>query len=349
MSSSDSYYIAILTNIPLYLHRYVAIFLFVIGNIGNLLSIFIFFKRSWRKNVCVFYFVICLFTNIIFVNSTLLGSIFTLGFNINVQNSNIVLCKFFYYISYLCSTYLPIVLIFASIDRLLLSSQNLDIRLYSSKRLAYFTISTSAFIWSVFSFHILIKVNIQEIYPTMFICDYDLSQFYLNFFIYSTSVISGFIALTLIILSILAFKNVRQFRPVPRQQRNQSRTMNKKDFQLLRCLYIYNIVYIIFSILLTVGLVYRMAIRFQTQTPKEQAVNNFLNSFGAFLHYIPYCASFFIFAGGSKAFRQELKRFAYKIRGKDLIIVREEENNQQELARDNIEINAVVSTIALPH
>jgi len=81
----------------------------------------------------------------------------------------------------------------------------------------------------------------------------------------------------------------------------------------------------------------------------EQAVSNFLNSFGAFLHYIPYCASFFIFVSGSRAFRQELKRFAYKIRGKDLIIVREEENNQQELARDNIEINAVVSTIALPH
>ncbi len=348
MSSFNSDSIEILLKIPIYLHQYVATVLYIIGNIGNLLSIFIFFKRSWRKNVCVFYFVICLFTNIIFVNSTLLGAIFALGFNINVQNSSIVLCKLFYYVSYFCSTYLPTVLIFASIDRLLISSQNVDTRLYSSKRLAYVTISTSAFIWIIFCLHILIKVNIQEISPTMFICYYDLSTFYLDFFLYSTLVFSVFIPVVLIILSILAFKNVRRIRAVPRQQRKELRTMNKKDFQLLRCLYIHNIVYIICSIVLAVGVVYSTIIKYQTQMSMEQAVSNFLNSFGTFLHYIPYCGSFFIFVSVSKAFRQELKRFAYKICGKDLTTVREEENNQHELVRDNVEINVIVSTIVLP-
>ncbi|CAF2972703.1 unnamed protein product [Rotaria sp. Silwood2] len=138
-SSSESYYIQVLTNISIYLHQYVATILFVIGNIGNLLSILIFFKKSWRKNVCVFYFIICLFNNTVFLNGTLLGSIFALGFNINVQNSSVILCKLFYYIAYLSSTYLPCVLIFASIDRLLISSQNVDTRLYSSKRLVFYS------------------------------------------------------------------------------------------------------------------------------------------------------------------------------------------------------------------
>jgi hypothetical protein len=327
----------------------VAIVLYIIGNIGNLLSLLIFFKKSWRKNVCVFYFIICLFSNTVFINSTLLGAVFTLGFNINAHNSNQILCKLFYYVSYLFTLYYPIVLILASFDRLLLSSQNVDTRLYSSKRLAYFTISTSSFLWSIFSLHILIKVNIQEIYPTVFVCYYDLSTFYLHFLLYSSLVISVLITSILIIFSILAFKNVRRIRIVPRQQRNQLRTMNKKDFQLLRCLYIHNIVYIIFIILLLVAVCYSATLNYQRSTPMEQAVNNFLSSLGTLFHYVPYSTSFFIFVCVSKAFRQELKRLGYKICHNNLIIVPEEENHQQEPPRDNIELNnvVVVSTIVL--
>ncbi len=349
MSSFETYYTHILTNIPIYLNQYLGPVLYFTGNIGNLLSLLIFFKKSWKKNVCVFYFVICLFSNTIFINSSLLGSIFTYGFNINAQNSNVVFCKLFYYIAYLTSLYYPSVLILASFDRLLISSQNVDTRLYSSKRLAYFSISISTFICIIFSLHILIKVNIQEMYPSYFICYYDLSTSYLNFFVYSSLVISAFVPLMLIILSILAFKNVRRIRAIPRQQRHQFRTMNKKDFQLLRCLYIHNIVYIICIILLVVSVGYSVTLNLKTSTVVEQAMSNFLSGLGVFLHYIPYCTSFFIFVCISKAFRQELKRFGYKICGKDLRTVREEENHQQELARDNIELNnVVVSTIVLP-
>ena len=76
--------------------------------------------------------------------------------------------NYFIYVSFLFSTLLPTILILASIDRLLISSQNVDTRLYSSKRLAYFSISISTFFWIVFNFHILIKVNIQELYPSVF-------------------------------------------------------------------------------------------------------------------------------------------------------------------------------------
>jgi len=328
-------------DVPIYLQKYVAPVFYVIGNIGNLLTIYIFFKRSWRKNVCVFYFLICLFTNTIFVNSTLLGSILITGFNINAQNSSVILCKLFYYVSYTSATYLPIVLILASIDRLLISSQNVDTRLYSSKRLGYFSISTSGFIWSMFSLHILIKVNIVEIFPTYSICYYDRSEFYVNFFLYSTLAISGIIPFLLIILSVLIFKNARRIRAIPRQQRREIRTMNKKDFQLLRCLYVHNIVYIICSILLVVSIGYSETLNLRTSTPMEQAVSNFLSNIGALLHHIPYCTSFFIFANVSRAFRLELKRLAYNIRRKDLATVRKEPT------RNNIELNNVVSTIVI--
>jgi len=153
----------------------------------------------------------------------------------------------------------------------------------------------------------------------------------------------------LIILSILAFKNVRRIRAIPRHQRHELRTMHKKDFQLLRCLYIHNIVYIIFSIVLVVSIGYSAKLNLETSTTMEQAINTFLTDFGSFLYFIPYCTNFFIYVCISKAFRHELKRFGYRICGKDLTTVHEEENHQHELARDNIELNnVVVSTIGLP-
>jgi hypothetical protein len=133
----------------------------------------------------------------------------------------------------------------------------------------------------------------------------------------------------MIILSIFTFKNVRRIRAVPRQQRQQIRTMTKKDFQLLRCLFVHDIVLIIFSIGSAFFTVYQTATANQIRTPLEHAVLTFITNFGTFLRLIPYSASFYIFVVVSKAFRNELKRMIYKICGKDLVPIREEENKQE--------------------
>jgi len=150
---------------------------------------------------------------------------------------------------------------------------------------------------------------------------------------------------TMLILSVLSFRNVRLIRTVPRQERNQVRSMKKKDFQLLRCLFVHDIVYIPLALLVGGNYAYEAATRDQTQTPLEQAINNFLNDFFTFLFNIQCCASFYIFVTISKAFRHELKRMGYKMFGKDLMPIREEEENRQ----NNVELNViVVSNVVLP-
>jgi hypothetical protein len=247
------------------------------------------------------------------------------------------LCKIFFYVSFVLAALCPTVLVLASIDRLLISSQNVDTRLYSSKRLAYFSISISTFFWVVFNFHILIKVDIQEYYPSVFVCYYDLSKGYLNFVFYSSLIIEGSFCVVMIILSIFSFKNVHHIRIVPRQQRNQIRSMTKKDFQLLRCLFAQDLVFIALDLWINIYFVYSAAIKDQTQTALQQAIDDFLNNFLTFIYNLSYCSSFFIFVGISKAFRQELKRLVFKIVGKQLVPIREEENRQE-----NIELNVVV-------
>ncbi len=351
MSSSVFYYTEIFHKISSSLFEYVVPVFCVVGNIGNVLSALIFLKKSWRKNVCVFYLNVCLVFNCLYINSSMIAFIFIFGFNINVIAYNVVLCKIHFYLTSLLSTLLPNVLILASIDRLLISSQNVDTRLYSSKRLAYFSISISTFIWIIFNFHLLIKVNIQELGNSQFNCYYDLSNIYLAFASYSSLICICLLSLIMIILAMFAFKNVRHIRTIPRQQqRGQIRIMTKKDFQLLRCLFVQDIIYIIFSMGSSIYTVYQATTIGRSQTQLELTISQFVNNITNFLHDIPYCASFFIFVFVSKAFRNEVKRMIYKIVGKDPMIGREEENRQETVDRDNIQLNVVVvSNNVLPH
>jgi hypothetical protein len=347
MSSSDYYYINILNNTIVCIYKYIVPIFYVVCNIGNFLSALVFFKKTWKKNVCVFYFKISLLVNSCYVNCGILGIIFLNGFNINLQNSNVVLCKVYFYISTLFAILSATILILASIDRLLISSQNVDTRLYSSKRLAYFTISISTVFWIVFNSHILAKVNLQEIYPSYFICYYDLSASYQYFVAVSSAVINVVFDVVMIILCIFAFKNVHRIRAVPREKRNQIRSMTKKDLQLLRCLFVQNVAFIIFSSSISIYYVYDVITKTQIQTVLNQTIHNFFNNFLTFIYDIYYSTSFFIFVIVSKAFRHELKRIIYKIIGKELTPLREEDNRQGNIERDNAELN-VVSTIVLP-
>ncbi|CAF4206157.1 unnamed protein product, partial [Adineta steineri] len=132
----------------------------------------------------------------------------------------------------------------------------------------------------------------------------------------------------LIVLSTIAFKNVRRIRAIPRQERRQLRTMNKKDFQLLRA-----------------SGCYSATLHMETLTLMEQTINTFLTNFGSVLHDIPYCTNFITFICVSKVFRLEVKRLIFKMVRKDLTTVREEENIRQEVVKDNIEPNHAISTI----
>ena len=343
MNSSDSNYINALNNTIIYIYKYIVPVFYVAGNIGNLLSVFIFSKKSWKKNVCVFYFNIYLLYCSCYISCAVLPTIFSFGYNISLHNSNVFLCKIYFYTAFLFAALCPSVLVLASIDRLLISSQNVDTRLYSSKRLAYFSISISTFFWIVFNFHVLIKVSIQEYYPSVYICYYDLSQMYVNFVFYSLLIIDVSLYLLMVILSIFAFKNVRHIRIVPRQQRNQGRSMTKKDFQLLRCLFVHDVIFTGFCLWINIYYVYSAAIRDQVQTAFQQAINTFLNNFLTFVYNIPYCGSFFIFVSISKAFRHELKRSIFKIVGKQLAPMREEDNKQENIDLNVVTVNTVVS------
>ncbi len=346
MSSSNSNYIYVLNDTIVFLYKYIVPVLFILGNLGNILSAMVFAKKTWRKNVCVFYLNICLLIDSACINSYILGTMFILGFNIQIHNSSAILCKLYYYVSSVFSTVLPGILISASVDRLLISSRNVDTRLYSSKRLAYLSVSICLIVWVIFNCHLLIRVNIQKISPSDLICFYDFSKIYIQFLGYASLIITFSYCLIMIILLKLAFKNVRRILAFPREQRKQIRSMTKKDFQLLHCLFVQDIVYIVCNIFLNVYYVYAVARMDQNQTSLEATISDFLHKILNFLQFIPFCGSFFIFMVVSKVFRNELKRMMYKMIGKNLTPIHEEENRQEHVRRDSVKLNVVNTAVS---
>ena len=277
----------------------------------------------------------------------MIGSILIYGFNIRGDSSNIIVCKLLYYTAYLCTTLSSNIFVFASIDRLLISSQNIDTRLYSSKRLAYLFMSTSICFWIIFYSHALVKIEIRELQPSIYTCYYDTSGFYFEFTSYSTLVIAAALAIALLLLSILSYKNVRQIRSIPRQNRQQLRSMHKKDFQLLRCLYAHDIIHISINGCAAVYYTYLAATKNHPRTQLHTDIDDLFLSFGVLTRHVSYCVSFFVFILLSKAFRQETKRLIYKIFGKKLVLT-QVQNNYKDKIEMNIIAENVVSTIELP-
>ena len=336
MNSTDAYYDALFDNLFKYLYRYVIPVCYIAGNCGSLISIYIFSTKAWRKNVCVFYFNTYLAINLAALNCYLLASILITGYDVELYNSNVIFCKLFYYATFLFCALSPTTLILASIDRLLISSQNVSLRLYSSKRLAYFSVSLSTVVCIIYFLHVLIKPEIVSVAPSATACTLSTDYGYLLFFAYSSLLVTSFFCINMIVLSVLSIKNVRIIRAAPRQQqRQQLRTMNKKDFQLIRCLFIHDIVFIACNIFLNLYYVYVVVRFYGRVSTLERIFSNFLNSFLTMLQQLSFCASFFIFVTVSKAFRHELRRIVYKMIRKNSVTMREEE----QIERINVEIN----------
>lgn len=339
MSASNDYYTNLLNAAVDGMHGYGDLVIYIIGTIGNLLSIAIFLKKKWRKNVCVFYFLVFLLLGIVHLNATVLTAALLEKWNIQDIHHSAFLCKLMFYVAYESANLVPTVLILASVDRLLISSQNVDTRLYSSRRLAYLLIGGSTVFWLLFNIHILIKANLQQVAPFYFVCYYDFSVVYLNFVNYSAAVFNCVFFLLTIIFSAFSVKNIRRIRAIPRQQRREARSMTKKDFQLLRCLFAQNIAYIVLSSFLNIYSVYRVITRDEIRTPYQTALVEFIYNVFMLIYFTYYCTSFFIFVCVSKAFRQEIRLLIYKIIGKDLTAVRnEDEQAQQDINKNNIEL-----------
>jgi hypothetical protein len=302
-SSTDA--IIVLQSATQYLYQVGCPILMLIGTIGCILNLIVFTQKNLRKNPCSIYFIAYNIANLLYIYSSLLSLMLDVGYNIDPSSHYLIICRLRLYAAILFNCLSPFYLILASIDRILVTSQNALTRQRSTRRLAYVCIIGGTLFWTLFHIHALIFTNIIQLGPNIFLC-YFSAGVYLAFVGYY-SIIKEILALSLmIIFGIWTVKNIRstgRARVAPdlsiggTTMENNLHSAASKDRQLILMLRIDITIYASFSFMYAIFLMYQ-------QIKIENSVRNIcLFSIG-----IPFCSSCYGNLFASKTFRKEVKK-----------------------------------------
>ncbi|CAF3733723.1 unnamed protein product [Adineta steineri] len=178
--SSESYLIAQLISVQMYLYQIGGPIFMIIGSVSCILNLIIFTKKTLRKNPCSNYLIVYNLTNFLFIYTTFIQAVLSNGFNINYAARSLSYCHFTVYIGFVEDILSPFYLILASVDRVLITSRNALTRQRSTHRFAYICIISGTIFWMLFHIHALILTDIIEFLPNYFICYFN-SNAYLQF------------------------------------------------------------------------------------------------------------------------------------------------------------------------
>jgi len=167
--TTDAATIALLNSISSELNRYITLFVFIFGTIGNLLNILIFSQASLRTNPCVVYFLSSSVSSLGILLIGLPSRLIAGWISTDPTNTNSLLCKFRIFLLYGFRTTAVWLFVFATIDRWFLSSETIRRRRLSSLKFAYKSLTIihccSFLLWfeSLFCYNIdVFIVNIRS-------------------------------------------------------------------------------------------------------------------------------------------------------------------------------------------
>ncbi|CAF4844460.1 unnamed protein product [Rotaria sp. Silwood1] len=127
----DANLIATIDYITLQLVRYFSIFIFLFGSIGNILNVLVLSQRAFRSNPCAVLFLFSSVVNFIAILSGLLSRILS-GWGADLTATNRFFCKLRGFVVNITRSVAIWYILFAIIDRWILSSPSLQRRQMSS-------------------------------------------------------------------------------------------------------------------------------------------------------------------------------------------------------------------------
>ncbi|CAF4007387.1 unnamed protein product [Adineta steineri] len=241
---------------------------------------------------------------------------------INLRKSPCTMCLVAVNIINLAYLFEASCLILASIDRVLITSQNAGTRRLSTRRLTIINIIIVCSFWAVFHIHALIFTQIIQYGIDYFVCIYQPGT-YTTFITYYILVVSG--SLPPALLTIFGCWTVKNIRQISRIKHNagtsttgtviidRSHTLQSKDQQLIRMLFIDILSYIICKYPVTIMLIYQQITKYDNKSDERQQIEQAILELTTFLYYVKYSIGCYTNMIASKTFRTELKRIFLKM------------------------------------
>ena len=284
-----------------------------IGIIGNLLSIVIFSKKTFRNNSISTYckaLAICE----LWVIQQLIINIFILKQNILIYDQNDILCKFVYSFATYMASVQPWIMVAFSLDKLL-SMRVSSIRLLKKKWFQWSVVAGIVLFTAALYIYVPIFIRIREVFPGYSICDVTSIGFFnthIIVFLFETSLIPFII---MVISSILTIRLLIKSRKAVARNEQMTRDRKSKDRKYAITSIVYNISFIFLK--LPLAIFYLLLAYYSIYDANLFTIANFL-------FYVNMSMDFFIHLLTNSIFRREL-----------LVLLRLAKDNKASLSNTN--------------
>ncbi|CAF0981524.1 unnamed protein product [Adineta ricciae] len=289
-------------------------FAWIIGNIGAICTCIVFHQAIFRKSPCAMYVTASNFSQLFIFNFATFIRMIQYGYGVLINSLPAWFCRIRFYIYYVSMANARYNIIFASADRYFSSSQSINLRQWSSSKVALRLIIIDAIIWILFYIQVLVMYDVQSnkcrIHSTSFFT-------YFNYFITFENGLLPIIPMS--IFGLLTIRNIHQSKRRIRTTESINGSENgnitlvlRKETQLHKMLINQVIVYLIFNIPLPVYGIYRSYISISTLSRWRAVMDTFMNNLFYDMIYLGYALTFPIFILTSDIFRRELKKIIKK-------------------------------------
>ncbi|CAF2909263.1 unnamed protein product [Rotaria sp. Silwood2] len=314
-SGSDADLIATIENVTLQLVRYFSIFIFLFGSIGNILNVLILSQRSFRSNSCAVLFLFSSVVNFVAIISGLPSRILS-GWGADLTATNRCFCKLR---GFVVNTARPVAIwyiLFAMIDRWLLSSLKLQRRQMSSlknaKRVMIISLILATMIFShVIYCHEPNRINApQKCYGITIACRFitDMSFMVLTILPLPLMLMFGLMTIYNVRQSRkrIAHRDTLMVRNMVTVNTNQQRRLTKQDYNLLIMLLVQIFILFILSLPLAFQKLYSAIVTDTSSSSLQDAINDLFYNFSQLLHFLSNGMTFYIYTlAGGKVFHRK--------------------------------------------
>jgi len=313
-NTTDASSINLLNNISSELNRYITLFVFVFGTIGNILNILILSQATLRSNPCVVYFLASSVSSLGIMLVGLPSRIMGGWLSMDPTNTNSLYCKVRIFLLYGFRTTSVWLFVLATIDRWFSSSIKIRRRRLSSRKIAYKALIITYFLSFILWIESIICYDTNV--PEAPISCYGKSQAcrMFNDLVYasSTVIIPSFLML---IFGFLTIHNINRSRraiepfittiiPMGPLNTKKRKRIRRNQSSLTRMLLLQVIFLTLFSLPQAIQQFYLTLTLHVIKSPFRTTIESFIVNFNFSLTYVGNASSFYIYTLTGTMFRQ---------------------------------------------
>ncbi|CAF1458933.1 unnamed protein product [Adineta steineri] len=282
----------------------------ILGNIGLLLNMLIFFCAAYRRNPCSIYIFSASLCGLIGLNISTISVVYALD-HPNPATTSVLFCELQFYFRHAFNQMMRTFFICALIDRYAISSNNIRIRSFSCFRTTIYIVICVPVFWFLLA---IWPYTLNSLENGRCAGKKGLSAIILSSYI--TIVVGIIPLLCMVIFGLLMLKNLKNVRA--RVQPSTSvnsvvQRIHKRDRDMIKMLLIETLCYIMTTAPLSINLLYQSATQTISKSIDRQLIESLITYFnGTFLIYFNNSVSFWIYICVSRSFRSEVKNLCLK-------------------------------------